>query len=366
MRKFIISLLLASVAASPVMAFQSDDDSTRESRAIEEREERQKAREERRQSHEESQPAKVEAPSRPGRTERARERSADAPSAGDAKGQRQRIERQPVERQPVERQPVERQPVERQQIERQRYDRGQDQRQEIVRRQIDRQQIDRQRHDRGQDQRQEIERREIERQQIDRQQIDRQRFDRERIDQRVDRDRLDGRVDPTAGSALARESRQRVDARRQEWDQQRAERLARQERIRNERPPVVSPTPKPGTQPPPPPVTARPSTYPTYHWSSNHWRNDRRYNWHKHRNKYWWLFQLGWYYDPFGWGYQPYNIGWRMWPSYYSSQYWINDPWEYRLPYAPAGTRWIRYWDDAVLVDLWSGQVVDVIYNFFW
>ena len=47
-------------------------------------------------------------------------------------------------------------------------------------------------------------------------------------------------------------------------------------------------------------------------------------------------------------------------------QYWINDPWQYRLPYAPPGYRWIRYWDDAMLVDTWTGEVVDVIHNFFW
>jgi len=28
--------------------------------------------------------------------------------------------------------------------------------------------------------------------------------------------------------------------------------------------------------------------------------------------------------------------------------------------------RWIRYYDDALLVDTWNGEVVDVIYNFFW
>jgi hypothetical protein len=26
----------------------------------------------------------------------------------------------------------------------------------------------------------------------------------------------------------------------------------------------------------------------------------------------------------------------------------------------------VRYWDDAILVDRWSGEVVDVIHNFFW
>jgi hypothetical protein len=160
---------------------------------------------------------------------------------------------------------------------------------------------------------------------------------------------------------------QRREQRSEQRDANRAERIARQEALRrNARPPVVSPTPRPGTQPPPPPTNVRPAHVPTVRWNSNNWRRDRRYDWYNHRNKYWWLFQLSSYFDPFGWGYQPYQPGWRMWPSYYSSSYWINDPWYYRLPYAPAGTRWVRYYDDAILVDTWSGQVVDVIYNFFW
>ena len=39
----------------------------------------------------------------------------------------------------------------------------------------------------------------------------------------------------------------------------------------------------------------------------------------------------------------------------------------YRLPYRAAGhVRWVRYWDDALLVDIYTGEVVDVIHNFFW
>ena len=294
MRKFIISLLLASAAASPAMA--QDSDSAREERR-KEREERQQAREERQEQARPERPARpvqVEQarPDRADRQNRIRERGGETPAAVQRPAQQQRVERQRGERQPR-----------------------------------------------------------TERAQSDRQQIDRQRPERVR-DQRL-------------GQAPTRDVRQRTDARRQQWDQQRAERIARQQEIRNRRPPVISRTPRPGTQPPPPPV-ARPATNPQVRWNSSHWRNDRRYDWYKHRNKYWWLFQLGWYSDPFGWGYQPYGIGWRMWPNYYSSNYWLNDPWQYRLPYAPAGTRWIRYWDDAILVDTWSGQVVDVIYNFFW
>jgi Ni/Co efflux regulator RcnB len=126
--------------------------------------------------------------------------------------------------------------------------------------------------------------------------------------------------------------------------------------------PVVSNTPRPGTQPPAP-VTRRPSTAPN--WSTN-WRHNHRYDWQNWRRKHHSWFRLGFYYDPFGWGYSPYSIGWRMWPAYYGNRFWINDPWYYRLPYAPPGYRWVRYYNDAILVDTWSGEVVDVIYNFFW
>ena len=133
-------------------------------------------------------------------------------------------------------------------------------------------------------------------------------------------------------------------------------------RVLRNRVPVVSSVPRPGTQPPPK-TSVRHSA--PIHWNSN-WRKNHRYDWYNWRHRHRSLFRLGIYSDPFGWGYQPYSIGWRMWPSYYGSSYWLNDPWQYRLPYAPPGTRWIRYYDDAILVDTWSGQVVDVIYNFFW
>jgi hypothetical protein len=127
--------------------------------------------------------------------------------------------------------------------------------------------------------------------------------------------------------------------------------------------PIVSRVPRAGTQPPA--RTASRWRNSNQHWRGD-WRSDRRYDWRRHRSRYSSLFNFGFYRDPFGWGYQPFSIGWRMWPSYYSSSYWLNDPWQYRLPYAPAGYRWIRYYDDAILVDTWDGRVVDVIRNFFW
>jgi len=159
--------------------------------------------------------------------------------------------------------------------------------------------------------------------------------------------------------------RERIDARRQAAG---TETLRRQDRpvptvIRDRtQTPVVSVTPRRGTQPP---LRVERRRHGPINWSTN-WRDDHRYDWRRWRDNNRSRFHLSYYYDPFGWGYQPYSIGWRLWPSYYGSRYWINDPWQYRLPYAPYGTRWVRYYDDALLVDTWTGEVVDVIRNFFW
>ena len=127
--------------------------------------------------------------------------------------------------------------------------------------------------------------------------------------------------------------------------------------------PKVSTTPRRWTQPPPRVRPDGPSH--ATHWRRE-WRDDHRYDWRHHRNRNRSIFHVGIYYDPFGWGYQRYNVGWRLWPNYYGRNYWLDDPWMYRLPPAYPGTQWIRYYDDALLVDTWTGEVIDVIYDFFW
>lgn len=95
------------------------------------------------------------------------------------------------------------------------------------------------------------------------------------------------------------------------------------------------------------------------------WRNDRRYDWRNYRERNRSIFRLGVYFDPFGYGYRSFDIGYQLQSVYFGQQYWI-DPAMYELPYPPPGTQWVRYWNDALLVDMYSGQVVDVIHNFFW
>jgi Ni/Co efflux regulator RcnB len=130
--------------------------------------------------------------------------------------------------------------------------------------------------------------------------------------------------------------------------------------LRDRHPLVVSNTPRPGTQPPL--VT---DGHHSGHWDTN-WRQSGRYDWQNYRHHHRSLFHLGFFYDPYGWDYQPFSIGWRLWPGYYGQRYWINDPWMYRLPYAPPGYVWVRYWNDALLVDTFTGTVVDMIPGFFW
>lgn len=96
------------------------------------------------------------------------------------------------------------------------------------------------------------------------------------------------------------------------------------------------------------------------------WRGDRRYDWRRHRDRNRTTFRLGFYYDPFGYSYRRYSIGSYLYPNYYQSNYWISDPWQYRLPPVYGPYRWVRYHNDALLIDTWSGQIVDVIYGFFW
>jgi Ni/Co efflux regulator RcnB len=131
--------------------------------------------------------------------------------------------------------------------------------------------------------------------------------------------------------------------------------------MRDRHPLVVSNTPRPGTQPP---LRVESGRHHDVRWSTN-WRNDRRYDWRDRRRHHRSLFHLGIFIDPFGWDYQPFSIGYRMWPAYYGNQYWI-DPSLYGLPYPPPGCVWIRYWNDAILVDMYSGTTLDVIPNFFW
>ena len=104
----------------------------------------------------------------------------------------------------------------------------------------------------------------------------------------------------------------------------------------------------------------------TRRWNHD-WRRDNRYDWRGWRNDHRDWFHLGRYYPPYrGWYYRRLTVGFVLDSLFWGSDYWIADPYYYRLPPAYGPYRWVRYFDDALLVDTYSGQVIDVIYGVFW
>ncbi len=100
-------------------------------------------------------------------------------------------------------------------------------------------------------------------------------------------------------------------------------------------------------------------------WDRN-WRNDRRYSWQDYRTRNRDIYNLPRYQSRHGYNYRRLYSGFRFESVFYGSSYWISDPWSYRLPPAYGPYRWVRYFDDVALVDIRTGEIVDIIYSFFW
>ena len=97
------------------------------------------------------------------------------------------------------------------------------------------------------------------------------------------------------------------------------------------------------------------------------WRDNDRYDWQRYRTYNRNVYHLGRYYAPYSnYYYQRLGIGFYLDPLFFGQQYWIGDPGYYRLPDVYGPYRWVRYYDDALLVNVYTGEVVDVIYDFFW
>ncbi|MBB4155395.1 hypothetical protein GGQ80_003315 [Sphingomonas jinjuensis] len=98
------------------------------------------------------------------------------------------------------------------------------------------------------------------------------------------------------------------------------------------------------------------------------WRQDRRYDWSSWRSRNERAYRLPRYYAPPGWGYgyRRFSIGVTLAPQLWGQSYWLDDPWSYRLPEAYGPFRWVRYYDDAMLIDVRTGRVVDIVYDIFY
>lgn len=93
-------------------------------------------------------------------------------------------------------------------------------------------------------------------------------------------------------------------------------------------------------------------------------RDYRQDEWRGYRNSNRALYSRGRWSSPYR--YQQFRTGATLNRGYYSSRYYINDPWRYRLPRAGANLRYVRHYNDVLLVNIRTGRVVNVIRGFYW
>lgn len=72
------------------------------------------------------------------------------------------------------------------------------------------------------------------------------------------------------------------------------------------------------------------------------------------------------YHRPSGWYYRRWTFGQTLPSLFWSQQYWLNDYYAYDLPPPPPGAVWVRYGNDALLIDRYSGEIIQVEYDAFY
>lgn len=100
-----------------------------------------------------------------------------------------------------------------------------------------------------------------------------------------------------------------------------------------------------------------------YNNARREYREDRS-DWQRHRAGNPGIYRRGNWTSPYR--YQRFSVGVTLNRNYYGNRYWINDPYRYHLPAAGRNQRWVRHYDDVLLVDMRTGRVIRVYNNFYW
>ncbi len=93
-------------------------------------------------------------------------------------------------------------------------------------------------------------------------------------------------------------------------------------------------------------------------------RQEYREDWRDYRKTHRADFARGKWNAPFR--YQRFAVGAPIRPAYFGQRYVIANPARYRLPPAGPNMRWVRHYDDVLLVNVRSGRVARVYNGFFW
>jgi Ni/Co efflux regulator RcnB len=97
---------------------------------------------------------------------------------------------------------------------------------------------------------------------------------------------------------------------------------------------------------------------------------DRRsgFNWTQYRRNFKSprRFHIGVYHAPRGYYYRRWSYGQRLPIEFYARDYWLLDFIAYGLFAPPPGCVWVRYGDDALLIDTETGEIIQVRYDVFY
>jgi Ni/Co efflux regulator RcnB len=69
---------------------------------------------------------------------------------------------------------------------------------------------------------------------------------------------------------------------------------------------------------------------------------------------------------PRGYAYQRWTFGMTLPSIFWANNYWIDDYAYYGLGAPPPGTVWVRYGSDAILIDRYTGEILEVVYGQFY
>jgi Ni/Co efflux regulator RcnB len=77
-------------------------------------------------------------------------------------------------------------------------------------------------------------------------------------------------------------------------------------------------------------------------------------------------FHAGSYRAPYGFYARNWGFGDFLPRGWFGESYFIGDFVDYDLPYPPPGFEWVRVGDDAIMVDQYTGRIVQVVRGIFW
>jgi Ni/Co efflux regulator RcnB len=77
-------------------------------------------------------------------------------------------------------------------------------------------------------------------------------------------------------------------------------------------------------------------------------------------------FDDGDYRRPDGWFYRRWNDGDYLPANFWTEDYWLTNWWAFDLPAPSYGCEWVRYGNDALLINIYTGEVLDVEYGIFY